>query len=113
MAERGMPHVVPEPDRLDEVLVQAQSPGDSAGDRGRLQRVRHPRAVVIAGRIDEHLRLSLEAPERLGVQDAIAVALERRAQAAIILRTQSSARVVRAHGEGREAALLVLADLRL
>ena len=43
-----------------------------------LERVRQPRAVVIAGRREEHLRLVLQPAERLAVDDAIAIALERR-----------------------------------
>jgi hypothetical protein len=52
----------------------------SARDRARdlrdLERVRHARAVVVALGGDEHLRLVLQAPEGLGVDDAVAVALE-------------------------------------
>ena len=36
VAERRMSHVVPQPDRFDEVLVQAQRPRDTARDRRRL-----------------------------------------------------------------------------
>jgi hypothetical protein len=68
---------------------------------------------VIARGVDEDLRLALQPPERLGMQDAVAIALERCAQAAIVLGAQPATRVVRAHGERREPALLVLADLRL
>jgi hypothetical protein len=50
MAERWVPEVVTETDRLDEVLVQAQRPGHGAGDRGHLEGVGQPRAVVIAAR---------------------------------------------------------------
>ena len=74
--EGGVPHVVPEADRLYEILVEPQRPRDDARDRRRLERVGHPRAVVIALGIDEHLRLSLQPPERLRVDDAVAVALK-------------------------------------
>ncbi len=79
--ERRVSHVVPEPDRLDEVLVQPQRPRDDARDRSRLERVGHARAVVVAFRVDEDLRLPLQPPERLRVDDAVAVALERRPDA--------------------------------
>ena len=47
----------PEPDRLDEILVEAQRPCDDAGDRRRLERVRHAGAVVVAdGREFDHPR---------------------------------------------------------
>ena len=74
--ERRVPHVVAEPDRLDEVLVQPERPRDDARDRSRLERVGHARAVVVALGIDEDLRLPLQAPERLRVDDAVAIALE-------------------------------------
>ena len=75
----GWPRSWPEPDRLGEVLVQPERPGHVARDAARLERVGEPRAVVVALRGDEHLGLVLEAAERLGVHDPVAVALERRA----------------------------------
>ena len=97
VAERRVAHVVAEADRLRQVLVQAQRPGDAARDPGRLERVRHARAVVVAGRVDEDLRLALQPPERLRVEDPVAVALERRPQPAFLLlrarpRARTSAR---------------------
>jgi hypothetical protein len=113
VAERRMAHVVSEADRLDEIFVQPQGPRDAACDRRRLQRVRHARAVVVACRVDEDLGLAFEPAERLRVEDAVAVVLERRAQAAFVLLAEPSPRLVRLHGERREPALLVLAHLRL
>src|SRR6476660_6763109 len=80
-----MAEVVAEPDRLDEVLVEAQRTGDGARDLGDLERVRQPGSVVVALGRHEHLRLVLEAAERLGVDDPVAVALEGRAQRAVLL----------------------------
>ena len=100
--ERRVAHVVPEPDCFHEILVQAQSPRDDARDRGRLERVRHPRAVVVALGVDEDLRLPLQPPERLRVHDAVAVALERRPHGALVLRKRPPARLERADGERRE-----------
>ena len=112
MAERRVPEVVPEPDRLDEVLVEPQRSRHPARDPGRLERVRQPRAVVVAGRVDEHLRLVHEPPERLRVDDAVAVALERRAQQARLLLPRAPARLVGPDRQRREPALLVLANAR-
>ncbi len=64
MAEGRVPRVVPEPDRLDEVLVQLERPRHDPRDPGRLERVGHAGAVVVADRVDEDLRLPLEAAER-------------------------------------------------
>ena len=80
--ERRVAEVVAEPDRLGQVLVEPQRARDGARDPRRLERVGEPRAVVIALGRDEDLRLVLEPPERLGVDDPVAVALERGAQPA-------------------------------
>jgi hypothetical protein len=93
-------HVVAEPDRLGEILVQAQRPRDDPRDRRRLERVGHPRAVVVPLRVDEDLRLPLEAAEGLGVDDAIAVALELGAHAAGLLRPLPAPRLQRRNGVG-------------
>ena len=85
VAERCVPHVVAEPDRLDEILVQPQRPRDDPRDRCRLERVGHPRSVVIALGVDEDLRLPLEPSKRLRVHDAVAIALELRADGARLL----------------------------
>ena len=69
---------------------------------GRLERVRHARAVVVARGVDEDLRLALEPAERLRVDDAVAVALERRPHRRLLLGPQPPARLVRAHRERRE-----------
>ena len=85
MPERRMSRVVAEPDRLGQILVQPQRARDDTGDPGRLERVRHSRPVVVAGGVDEDLRLPLEAPERLRVDDPVAVALKRRPDPARVL----------------------------
>ena len=113
VAERRVAGVVPEADRLDQVLVQPEGACHPARDRGRLERVGHPRSVVVAGRVDEDLRLPLQAPERLRVEDAIAVALERRSNRAFVLGAKPAAVLVGANRERRKPPLLVLADARL
>ena len=80
-----MAEIVAEPDRLDEILVQPERTADAARDARRLERVREPRAEVVALGIDEHLRLEPQAPECLRVDDAVAVALERRPEPALLL----------------------------
>ena len=112
VAERRVAGVVAEPDRLDEILVQPQRAGDDARDPGRLERVGHARAVVVAGRVDEDLRLALQPAERLRVDDPVAVALERRADVGLALGPEAAAGLVRAHRERREGVLLQRADAR-
>ena len=100
--ERRVAEVVAEPDRLDQVLVQAQRAGHRSRDLRDLERVREARPVMIARRRDEHLRLVLQAPERLAVDDPVAVALKRRAQTAVgLLGTCTAGRIRarRASGE--------------
>ncbi len=48
---------MPERDRLGEVFVEHQRTGDGARDLGELERVRKARAVVVAFRRQEDLRL--------------------------------------------------------
>ena len=113
VAERRVPEIVAEPDRLDEVLVQPQRSSDAARDPGGLERVRQTRAVVVAGGIDEDLRLVHQPPERLRVHDPVAVALERRAEQARRLLARAPTRLEGAHRERREPSLLLLAYARL
>jgi hypothetical protein len=110
--ERRVAGVVTEPDGLDEILVQAKHPRDDARDPGRLECVCHPRAVVVAGRVDENLRLALETAERLGVDDPVAVALERRPDVGLGLGPKPAACLVRADCERREGVRLQRADTR-
>ena len=104
VAERRVAGVVAEADRLDEILVQAERAGDDAGDAGRLERVGHAGAVVVAGGVDEDLRLALQAPERLRVDDPVAVALERRPHVGLGLGPEPAAGLVGADRERREAS---------
>src|SRR4029079_5046539 len=106
--ERRMAEVVAEADRLDEVLVQPERARDGAGDPGRLERVRQAGAEVVALGVDEDLRLVAQPPERLGVDDPVAVALERRPEPAFRFGQVASARLVRPDGERRQPPLLVL-----
>ena len=99
VTERRVSHVMAEADRLDQVLVQLQSPSDPACDGRGLERVGHARPVVVASWIDEDLRLALQAAKRLGVEDPVAVALEGRAKSAVVLVPQPAASLVRANGQ--------------
>src|SRR5687768_9773580 len=77
MAERRVPEVVAERDGFGQLLVEPQHLGDAARDLRDLEGMREPGAVMVAGRREEHLGLVLQPPERLAVDDAIAVALKR------------------------------------
>ncbi len=107
--ERRMAEVVTDRDRLGQILVEPQRARDAARDARSLERVREPRAEVVALGIDKHLRLEPQPAKRLRVDDAIAVALKRRPQPAFLLGILAPARLVRAHRKRREPPLLVLA----
>ena len=104
VAERRVAEVVPERDRFGQLFVQAQHLGDGARDLRDLERVRETRAVVIAGRRKKDLRLVLQPAKRLGVDDAIAVALKRGADGIFRFGPQP-ALAVGALGRGRRENL--------
>ena len=105
MAERRVAEVVPHADRLGQVLVQPQRAGHRAGDAARLERVGEPRAVVVALGGDVHLRLVLEAAEGLAVDDAVAVALEGRADGRVGLRLRADRGIRALRQRGQERVL--------
>ena len=76
MAEGRVAEIVREGQRLGEILVQPQRAGQGAGDLRHLDGVGQARAEMIALVVDEDLRLVLQPPERRGVDDPVAVALE-------------------------------------
>ena len=90
MTERGVAEIVAERDRLRQLLVQTQHFRDASRDLRHLERVGEARAVMIARRREEHLRLVLQAAERLAVDDAIAIALKRRTDRILGLVLQAS-----------------------
>ena len=91
--ERRVAEIVPESDRFGQLFVEAQHFGDRPGDLRDLERVRQARPVMIAGRREKHLCLVLEATERLAVNDAVAIALKRRSNIVLALRTQTAPRI--------------------
>src|SRR5829696_1004663 len=76
VTEGGVAEIVAERDRLREVLVEAESTGYGTGDLHHLQGVREACPEVIAVRRNEDLRLVHEPAERLGMDNAVPVALE-------------------------------------
>ncbi len=76
MSERCVAQIVPEGDRLRQILVEAQCAGDGARDMADVERVGQSNPVVIPLGSEEHLRLVFETAERLGMDDPVTVALE-------------------------------------
>src|SRR5262249_52041368 len=77
VAERRRAQVLPERDGFGQLLIKPQHLGNAARDLRDLERVGQARAVVIAGRRKEDLRLVLQPAKGLAVNDAIAVVLKR------------------------------------
>jgi len=75
--ERRLAEVVPEGDRLDEVLVEPERPAHRSRELGDLEGVGQavPAVVLVRGE-DPDLRLLAEASERAAVHDSVPVPLE-------------------------------------
>ncbi len=93
MAERRVPQIVTEGDRLGELLVEPEHLRNAPGDLRHLERMREARSIMIARRRKKHLGLVLQAPERLAVDHAIAIALEGRPNRVFRLRPNAATAV--------------------
>src|SRR3954463_165801 len=79
VAERRMAEVMRQRQRLGEVLVEAEPPGQRAGDLRHFEAMSQPGAVMIALMEHEYLGLVLQAAERGGMDHPVAIAPERAA----------------------------------
>ena len=75
VTEWGMTEIVRQCDGLRQIGIQFQSAGDVARDGRDLNCVRKTGAKVVAGAVEENLRLVFEPAERAGMNDPVAVAL--------------------------------------
>ena len=87
MPKRCVSKVMPERDSLRQILIQAQRPGNCPRILCHLKRMCQPCAIVVALRSQKNLRLPLQPPKRLAVQDTVAVALIDRTQITGFLHT--------------------------
>jgi hypothetical protein len=76
VAERRMPEVVGERQRLGQILVEPERAGERAGDLLDLERMGEAGAEMVALVEHEDLRLVGEPAEGRGVNDAVAIAPE-------------------------------------
>jgi hypothetical protein len=88
MSEGRMANIVGEAERFSKILVQRQRPGQRSPNLRDFQAVGEANPKVIAVGRDEDLCLVAEAPERDGMDDPIAVALERIARPPRLADTQ-------------------------
>jgi hypothetical protein len=72
--------VVAQRQRLDEILVEGERPGQRAGDARHLERVGQPAAVVVAVIAGEDLGLVGQPAKGGGMDDPVAIALVRAAE---------------------------------
>ena len=112
VAEGRVAEVVGQRDGFGQIFVQPQRAGDGAGKLRYLQRMREPGAEQVALVVQEHLRFVDQPPERGGVHDAVAVALEVVARGRRRDRMAPAARLGRVagvggqgHGRGTRCAL--------
>jgi len=91
--ERRVAEVVRKRHRFGEVLVEAEGARDGARDLRGFHRVRQARSVVVAFVVHEDLRLVLETAKRAGVDDAVAIALERHTERMLGLRIRAAAAI--------------------
>jgi hypothetical protein len=92
MPERRVAEVMGQRQRFGQILVEAERAGDGAGDLGHFQRMGKPGPEVVPFVVDKDLRLVLQAAKRIGMDDAVAVALERRAERVFQLGVDSAPR---------------------
>ena len=95
MAERGMAEIVGQRQGLGQILVEAQRPADRARDLRHFEAVGQPGAVMVALVVDKDLRLVDQPAKRGRMDDAVAVALKRRAHRMLGLRMEPPAGLLR------------------
>jgi hypothetical protein len=93
MSEGRVAEVVRKRYRLAEILVEAERAAERTGDLRGFDRMRQACSVVVAFMVDENLGLVLEPAKRRAVNDAIAIALERQAEAVLGLGVHPPLRV--------------------
>ena len=98
VTERRMPDVVYQRQRLHQIDIQIERPGNRARDLRDLHGVRQPGAEVIGVAPREDLRLVFQPPKRARVNDAVAVTLKGIAIGVRRLGIAAPARILRVHG---------------
>ena len=102
VTKRRMAQVVRKRDRLGQIRVQPERAGDVARDGGDFDRMRQPRAQMVAGAVEKNLRLVFEAAEGARMDDAVAVALKFGAIGVTRFTVQPAARFARFLSNRRE-----------
>src|SRR5262245_31822164 len=105
-----MPEIVRERDRLSEIFVEPKPTGDRPADRRDLDGVCQPCAEMVAGSVEDNLRLVFEPAERLGMDDASPITLEFRPVGMMRLGMLTAGGICRALGIRCESVVLDLLE---
>jgi len=79
VAERGMPQIVRERDRLGQVLIELERTRNVPRDTGHFHSMGEASAEMVAGAVEEDLGFVFEAPKGSRVDDTITIPLILRA----------------------------------
>ena len=98
----GMAEVVSQRQGFCEVLVETECAADRSRNLRYLEAMGQPGAIMVPLMIDEDLRLVGQPPKRGRMDDAVAIALKRRAHRMLRLRMEAPAGLLRLRRIGRE-----------
>ncbi len=104
MTERRVAEIMHQRHALSQILVQLQRAGKRSRNLRDFDGVGETRAIMVAVRADEDLRLVLQAAKSCRVDDAVTVALEFGTRQASLFRKKTSARGPWIRGENRPLA---------
>src|SRR5262245_53218497 len=95
-------------DRLDQILIAAQSARQRASDLGNFERMGEAGAKVITLVVDEDLSLVFKPSEGGGVENTVAVALKCGAIFRLVIQIGAALRVLAAHSIWSQAFIFIL-----
>ena len=102
MSERSVSQIMSKGDRLHQILIQLQRPGNGSGYLRHLKGVCKSCAVMVALGRYEHLGLVLHPSERLTMYYSVSVPLEIRSYIAFFLCLEPSPCLGAFHGKGTQ-----------
>ncbi|MPM80179.1 hypothetical protein SDC9_127226 [bioreactor metagenome] len=82
MSKWRMAQIMPQGNRLRQILIEPQPPGNAARHLGDFKRMRQAGTVMVPLRRNKYLRFELKAAKALGMNNAVSVTLELAAQLA-------------------------------
>ena len=110
--KRRMTEIVRQGDRLGEIFVDPQDPGHRPGDLGALQGMGQAVPVMVPLMVNEYLGLVLQTTKGPGMNNPIAIPLERRPKRRLGLGMQATPRILRPGCRWSKATHLFLFAIR-